>query len=182
MLHLFSTSIFMLTVLPSLLTACLHPSRSLTVQGFLLLFIPFLSIFLMQELTSIFTLSSLTLVNSETLFLRLFFHLSMTWTLPKEEFKDTSQALNWSSTPCLYFSYCPLYRIWQQVEFFLTYFCLPLWCWKKKFNNKVQSCNYVESTIQFVSNTGKNNNNFLLEVTTIINDIFLLHNNAPGSK
>ena len=44
----------------------------------ILLLILILSIFLMQELTSIFTLSSLTLVNSETLFLCLFFHLAMT--------------------------------------------------------------------------------------------------------
>ena len=43
-----------------------------------LLLIPILSIFLMQELTSIFTLSSLTLVNSGTLFYCLFFHLPMT--------------------------------------------------------------------------------------------------------
>ena len=41
-------------------------------------FIYILSIFLMQELTSIFTLSSLTLVNSGTRFLYLFFHLPMT--------------------------------------------------------------------------------------------------------
>ena len=38
----------------------------------------YLSIYLMQELTSILTLSSLTLVNSGTLFLCLFFHLPMT--------------------------------------------------------------------------------------------------------
>ena len=54
------------------------PSRSLAAQDFLLLFIFILSIYLMQELTNIFTLSSLTLVNSGTLFPCLFFHLPMT--------------------------------------------------------------------------------------------------------
>ena len=76
-LYLFSTAIFMLTALLNLLTACLHPSRSLAAQGFLLL-IPILYIFLMQELTSIFTLSSLTLVNSGTLFRCLVIHLPLT--------------------------------------------------------------------------------------------------------
>ena len=70
MLHLclFSTVIFMLTALLNLLTACLHPSRCLIVQGFLLNFIPILPIFLKLESTSIFTLSTLTLVNSELSF------------------------------------------------------------------------------------------------------------------
>ena len=74
MLHicLFSTAIFMLTALLNLLTACLPPSCGLAVQGLLLLLIPILSIFLMKELTSIFTLSSLTQVNSETLPLSVF--------------------------------------------------------------------------------------------------------------
>ena len=50
MLHLFlfSTVIFMLTALLALLTACLHPSRSLATQGFLLHLISIPSIFLMQ--------------------------------------------------------------------------------------------------------------------------------------
>ena len=65
-LYLFSITIFMLTALPNLLAICLHPSI-FAAQDFLLLLIPILSIFLMQELTSIFTLSSLTLVNSKTL-------------------------------------------------------------------------------------------------------------------
>ena len=78
MLHfyLFCTAIFMLTALLNLLTACSHPSPGLAAQDYLLL-IPILYIFLMQELTSIFTLSSLTLANSRTLFLCLFFHLPM---------------------------------------------------------------------------------------------------------
>ena len=75
MLHLYlsSTAIFILTALLKLLTACLPSSRGIAAQDFLLFLIPILSIFLMQELISIFTLSSLTLVNSGTLF-----HLSMT--------------------------------------------------------------------------------------------------------
>ena len=43
----------------------------------------------MQELTSIFTLSSLTLVNSGTPYLNLYFHLPTTWTLSKEGYQDT---------------------------------------------------------------------------------------------
>ena len=74
--HRYST--VMLTAFLNLLTACLDTSRSLAAQDFLLLLIPILSIFLMQKLTSIFTLSSLTLVNSGTLFLCLFIHLPMT--------------------------------------------------------------------------------------------------------
>ena len=77
-LYLFSTAIFMLIALVNLLTACFHPSRDLAAQSFLLLLIPILSISLMQELTTIFNLSSLTLVNSGTLFLCLLFHLPMT--------------------------------------------------------------------------------------------------------
>ena len=76
-LYRFSTAIYMLTALLNLLTACLHPSHGLTAQDFLFL-IPIMSIFLMQELTSIYTLSSLTLLNFGTLFLCLFFHLPMT--------------------------------------------------------------------------------------------------------
>ena len=80
MLHLYlsSTAIFMLTPLLNLLTACLPPFRGLAAQDFLLLLILILSIYLMQELTNIFTLSSFTLVNCGNLFLCLFFHLPMT--------------------------------------------------------------------------------------------------------
>ena len=53
-------------------------SSGLGAQDFLLLLIHILSIFLMQELTSIFTLSSITLVNSGIFFLCVFFHLPMT--------------------------------------------------------------------------------------------------------
>ena len=74
-LYLFSPTIFMLTALLNLLTACLHLSWGFTAQDFTLLLIPIISISLMQELTSIFTLSSLRLENSGTLFLCLFFHL-----------------------------------------------------------------------------------------------------------
>ena len=87
MLHfyLYSIAIFMLTALLNLVTACLPHFRVLAAQDYLLLLILILSTFLMQELTSIFTLSSLTLVNSGTLFLCLFFHLHMT----KEECQNT---------------------------------------------------------------------------------------------
>ena len=75
-LYLFSTAILILTALLNLLTACLHPFRSLTAQDFLLLLILILFIFLMPELTSIFTLSPITLVNfgciSTCLWLKLF--------------------------------------------------------------------------------------------------------------
>ena len=56
-LNLFSTVIIMLTALLNLLTAYLHLSCSLAAQELLLLlilFLFFLSIFLMQEITSIF--------------------------------------------------------------------------------------------------------------------------------
>ena len=65
MLHLYLsfTAIFMLIALLNLLTTCLPLSRGRAAQDFLLLLIPILSIFLIQDLTSIFTLSSLALVN-----------------------------------------------------------------------------------------------------------------------
>ena len=78
LLCLSSTAVFMVTALPNLLTACLPHSHGLDAQGFLLFLIPILSTSLMQELTSIFILSSLSLVNSGTLFLILFFHLPTT--------------------------------------------------------------------------------------------------------
>ena len=77
-LYLSSTAIFMLTALLNFIAACLLPFRGLAAQHFLFLFIFNLSIYLMQELTNIFTLASFTLVNSETLFLCVFFHLPMT--------------------------------------------------------------------------------------------------------
>ena len=70
-----SLSIFYRYYLLNLLTACFPPSRCLAAHDFLLLLIPILSIYLMQEFISIFTLASLTLVNSGTLFICLFFHL-----------------------------------------------------------------------------------------------------------
>ena len=60
------------------LANCIHyASCGLAAQVFLLILIPILSIFPMQELTSIFTLSSLTLVSTKTLFHCLFIHLPM---------------------------------------------------------------------------------------------------------
>merc|ERR1712035_26597 len=77
MLHpfLYIIAIFMLTALLNLLTACLPPSCGLAAQDFLLFLTPMLSKPLMQELTSTFTLSSLPLVNSGTVFLGLYFLL-----------------------------------------------------------------------------------------------------------
>merc|ERR1712035_153635 len=67
LLFLFSIVIFMVTALLNLLTACLPPSGGLAAPDLLLTLTPFLSNSLMQELTSIFILSSLSLVNSGTL-------------------------------------------------------------------------------------------------------------------
>ena len=49
----------------------------------------------MQELTSISTFSSFLLVNSETLYLNLHFHLPTTWTHLREEYQDTCNLI-WS--------------------------------------------------------------------------------------
>ena len=98
-LHLFATAISMLTALLNLLTVCLHTYDSFAAKDFILL-IFILSIFLMHVLTSFFTLSSLTLVNSGTFFLFLFFHLTITLTLLKE-CQDTSN-VNWTSSPCFF--------------------------------------------------------------------------------
>merc|ERR1711980_32649 len=65
------------------------PSGGLAAPDFLLILTPFLSNSLMQELTSVFIPSSLPLVSSGTLFLNLYFHLSMTYTPSKEECQGT---------------------------------------------------------------------------------------------
>ena len=65
-LYLSSTVIFLLTALLNLLTECLPYSRGLAAQHFLFLLILILSIYLMQELTSIFSLSSLTLFQKRS--------------------------------------------------------------------------------------------------------------------
>merc|ERR1712035_22001 len=78
LLFLSSIVIFMVTALLNLLTACLPHSGGLAAPDFLLTLTPFLSNSLMQELTSIFILSSLSLVNSGTLFLNLYFLLPTT--------------------------------------------------------------------------------------------------------
>merc|ERR1711911_490413 len=78
MLHLYLSfiAIFMLTALQNLLTACLPPSCGIAAPVYLLSLIPILSNSLMQELTSTVILSFLSLVNSGTLFLLLYFHLA----------------------------------------------------------------------------------------------------------
>ena len=121
-LYLFSTTIFMLTALLNLLIACLPTFRGLAAQDFLLLVILILSIFLMQELISIFSLSSFTLVNFLLLSV---FHPSMTLTLSKKECQDTSHT-KLDFHPLLFFFYCSLCRVWRQGEFFLSCFCLLL--------------------------------------------------------
>ncbi|MPC61424.1 hypothetical protein E2C01_055496 [Portunus trituberculatus] len=75
MLHFFLSfiAIFMLTVILILLTTCLPSSCDLAAQGFLLPLIPILSNSLLQELTNAFSHSYLSLVNSGTSFLHLYF-------------------------------------------------------------------------------------------------------------
>ena len=102
-----------------LLTICFHLSHEFAAQGFLL-FILILFIFLIQELTTIFTLTSLTLVNSGIFFLCLLFLLPMTWTLSSQGVK-TPLTLKLTSILCFYFSYCPFYREWQQAAFFYLF-------------------------------------------------------------
>ena len=80
-----------------LLNACLPSSRGLSAQAYLLSFIPILSISMMQELTSIRSHSSCSLVNSETPYLFLYLLLPMTWTLSREKFQDTWY-LFWTNT------------------------------------------------------------------------------------
>merc|ERR1712035_70571 len=100
LLFLSSIVIFMATALLNLLTACLPPSGGLAAPDFLLTLTPFLSNSLMQELTSIFIPSSLSLVNSRTLFLNLYFHLPTTYAPSKEECQGSSSpklATLWNS-------------------------------------------------------------------------------------
>ena len=61
----------------------------------------------MQELTSIFTPSFLSLANSGTLFLFLFSHLPITWPSSREKYQDTSLTklailleISWTFTFC----------------------------------------------------------------------------------
>ncbi len=84
-LSLSSIVIFTLTALLNSLIACLPLSCGLAAPAFALKLIPLLSKSLMLELTSIFTPSSLLLVNSGTLSLYLYFPLPMTWILSRGE-------------------------------------------------------------------------------------------------
>ena len=116
--------IFMLTALLNLLTACLHTSCAFAAQGFLFPLIPILFIFLMQELTSILTLSFLTLVNSETLFLCLFFPPAYDKLFQKRSVKILL-TLNWTSM----LQFLMLFSLQGLVIsgiFFSNYFCLSL--------------------------------------------------------
>ena len=86
------------------------PSRALAIQDFLLLLIPILSIFLMQELT-VSSLSSLTLVKSGTLFLW--------WLKLLQKRSVKTPIMLYELHPLLYSSYCLLCRVWRQAGFFL---------------------------------------------------------------
>ena len=89
MLHPFLSfiAIFMVTVLLILLTACLPFSCGLAAQGFLLPLIPILSNSLMQELTSTLNHSSLSLVNSGTPSLHLYFRIPTTCLLLRGRYR-----------------------------------------------------------------------------------------------
>ena len=97
------TSIFMLTALLIMLTACLPCSRGLAAQDLPLPLTPILSNSLMQVLTSILSLSSLSLVNSGTLSLLLYFHLPMIWTVSRERYQDTYPIRHLSGLFCFIF-------------------------------------------------------------------------------
>ena len=127
------TAIFMLTALLISLTACVPWSRGLAAQDLPLPLTPILSTSLMQELTSILSLSSLSLVNSGTLSLLLYFHLPMTWTLSRGRYQDTYPFL---SAIDLKLSQGPALQ-WA----FLLYFCCPTLppFYIKKKKNRVSS-------------------------------------------
>lgn len=99
-------AISMLTALFNLLNACLHPTRGLAAHEFIPVPITMLTDFLLQELTSIFSISCFSLVNSGTAFLRLYFLLSSKQTLSREEYQDTSGTKtdhSFGDFPCLLF-------------------------------------------------------------------------------
>ncbi len=85
-----SVAIFMLTALLNLLNECFPSSHGLAVHVFLQKLTPILSKPLMQEWTSTSSLSSISLVNSGTAFLPLYFLLPTTWMPSRGEFQDTS--------------------------------------------------------------------------------------------
>ncbi len=82
-------AIFMLTALRNLLTTFLPPSHSLAELDFPLLLTPLQYKPLMQESTSIFIPSSLSLASSETAFLCLCFLLPMICSTLRERYHDT---------------------------------------------------------------------------------------------
>merc|ERR1712035_301839 len=102
-------------------TACLLSSVGLATPDFLLTLTPFLSNSLMQEVTSIFIPSSLSLVNSGTLFLNLYFHLPTTRLLQKRSVK-TPLLLNWP----LFGNLLLIYRGRQLQRAFFSPFFFPL--------------------------------------------------------
>lgn len=102
---------------------------------------------LMQELHSLFVLSSLFLVSSGTTFFYLHFPLPMAWMLPTEEFQDTSWnviELLWTS---LYFSRC------SKVSIFSIFF-ICLWAAsyhvKKKKSSLIPYDHYYKVYLQLL--------------------------------
>ena len=106
------------------------PSHDLAAHDFLLLLITILSISLMQELTSIFTLSSLTLVNSGSLFFCLFFSICISaYDLNSFKKRSVNTSLMLNETPSIAFISPTIFFAgsgWRQVGFFLRVFAL-LW-------------------------------------------------------
>ncbi len=110
------------------------PSGDLAVHAFLLMLILLLFKSLMSELTGIFTLSSLLLVNSGTIFLCLYFLLPTTLTLWRGEFQDTSSS---EIDLCFLLLLFIFIEAASSVLFFVLFFSLPLSCFlycKKKIN------------------------------------------------
>ncbi len=122
LLSQYSIAIFMLTALRNLLTACLPFSHGLAVHAFLHKLTPILFKPLMQEWTSTFTLSSLSLVNSGTPFLPLYFLLSTTWIPPRGEYQDTS------ATEIDLPLWLPLFKEQRVAGFFFLVCFLPFCC------------------------------------------------------
>ena len=114
------TAIVLLTAPLILLTACLPCSRGFATQDLLFPLTPILSTSLKQELTSILSPSILSLVNSGTLSLFMYFHLPMIWILLRGRYQDTYPILSAidlelsqaSALQCFYF-------------FIFLYLCCP---------------------------------------------------------
>ena len=91
-IHITSIAFFITTVLLNLVAVCLttHPVLLPCYTSLYIYLTNLLSTLIMQELTSIFTLSSLSLVNTGTLCLLLFFPPSYCSNTHRKEYEDTS--------------------------------------------------------------------------------------------